>query len=217
LKKFKPCFNAECSKLLEHKKQAKLQWIQNPSEINGNNLNDARREASTYFRNGKKEEISERKINELMMNTITRTFVVTVVVTFKYLGETVTNQNLIQEEIKRRLDSGNDCYHSVQNLLSFRLLLKNVKIRMCKTIILPVVLNGSGTWSLALREEHRLRVFENRVPRKIFLRKRDEVTGGWRKLYNEELRDLYSLPSIMRIMKSRNMRWVGHVARMGRR
>jgi sorting nexin-29 len=87
---------------------------------------------------------------------------------FKYSGTTVTNQNLIQEEIKMRLNSGNACYHSVQNRLSSYLLLKNLKIRMYKTIILPVVLYGCETWSLTLREEHRLRVFENRVLRRIF-------------------------------------------------
>jgi hypothetical protein len=97
---------------------------------------------------------------------------------FRYLGMTVTNQNLIQEEIKRRLNSGNACYHSVQNLLPSCLLSKNIKIRIYKTIILPVVLCGCETWSLALREEHRLRVFKNRVLRRIFGPKRDEVIGG---------------------------------------
>jgi hypothetical protein len=87
---------------------------------------------------------------------------------FKYLGTTVTNQNLMQEEINRRLNSGNACYHSVQNLLSSRLLSKNLKIRIYKTIILPVVLYGCETWSLTLRGEHRLRVFENRVLRRIY-------------------------------------------------
>jgi hypothetical protein len=82
-------------------------------------------------------------------------------------------------------------------------------------IILPVVLYGCETWSLPLKEEHRLRVFENRVLRRIFRLKRDKVTGGWRKLHNEELRDLYSSPSIIR-MKSR-MRWAGHVTQMGQR
>jgi sorting nexin-29 len=110
---------------------------------------------------------------------------------FRYLGMTVTNQNLIQEEIKRRLNSGNACYHPVQNLLSSCLLSKNLKIRIYKMIILSVVLYGCETWSLTLREEHRLRVLENRVLRWIFGPKRDEVTGEWRKLHNEELRDLY--------------------------
>jgi hypothetical protein len=73
------------------------------------------------------------------------------------------------------------------------------------------------TWSLILREEHRPRVFDNRVLRRIFRPKRDEVTGEWRKLHNKELRDLYFSPSIIRIIKSRRMRWTGHVARMGRR
>jgi hypothetical protein len=92
---------------------------------------------------------------------------------------------------------------------------KNVKIRIYKTIILPVVLYGCETWSLTFREEHRLRVFENRVLRRIFGPKRDEVTGGWRKLHNEELHNLYSSPSIIRMIKSRRMRWAGHVARIG--
>jgi hypothetical protein len=95
------------------------------------------------------------------------------------------------------------------------LLSENLKIRIYKTIILPVVLYGCETWSLTLREEHRLKVFENRELRRIFGPKRDEVTGEWRKLHNEELHDLYSSPSIIRIIKMRRMRWAGHVARMG--
>jgi hypothetical protein len=130
------------------------------------------------------------------------------------LGTTVTNQNFIHEEIKRRLNSDNACYHSVRNLLSSRLLSKNIKIRIYKTIILPV-LYGCETWSLTLREEHRLRVFENRMLRRIFGLKRDEVMGEWRKLHNKELRDLYSSPSIIRMIKSRRMRWAGHVAQIG--
>jgi hypothetical protein len=94
----------------------------------------------------------------------------------RYLGTAVTNQNLVQEEFRKILNSGNACYHSVQNLLSTRLLSKNINIRLYKTIILPVVPYGCETWSLTLREEHRLRVFENRVLRRIFGLKRDEVT-----------------------------------------
>ena len=83
-----------------------------------------------------------------------------------------------------------------------------------RTIILPVVLYGCETWSLTWREERRLRVFENRVLRRIFGPKRDERTGEWRKLHNEELNGLYSSPSMVRVIKLRRMRWAGHVARM---
>ena len=124
-------------------------------------------------------------------------------------------QNSIQEEIKSRLKLGNACYHSVQNLFTYSLLSKNIKIKIYRTIILPVVLYGCETWSLTLRGERRLRVFENRVLRRVFGPKRDEVTGDWRKLHNEELSDLFSLPNIVRAVKSRRMRWAVHVARMG--
>jgi hypothetical protein len=124
----------------------------------------------------------------------------------------ITNQNLIRVEIKRGLNSGNACNRSVQNLLSSRLLSKNVNIRIYKTIILPAVLYVCETWSLTLGEEHGLRVLENMVLRKIFGPKRDEETGEWRELHNEELHDLYSSPSITKIIKSR---WAVHVARMG--
>jgi hypothetical protein len=95
---------------------------------------------------------------------------------FKYLGTTLTNQNSIQEEIKSRLKLGKACYHLVQNLLTSSLLSKNLKIKIYRTIILPVVLYECETWSLTLREEHRLKLFENRVLRRIFGPKRDEVT-----------------------------------------
>jgi hypothetical protein len=114
---------------------------------------------------------------------------------FKHLGTTLTNQNGVHDEIKSRLNSGNACYYSVQN-------------------ILPVVLYGCETWSLSLGEEHRLRVSENRVLRKIFGREREE-DGSWRKLHNDELHSQYSSPNIVRVIKSRRMRWVGHLARMG--
>jgi hypothetical protein len=135
---------------------------------------------------------------------------------FKYLGATLTNRNSIHEEMKGRVKSGNACCHLVQNLLSSRLPLKNTKIRVYRTIILPVVLYGCETWSLTVREEQRLRVFENWVLRRIFRPKRDEVTGEWRRLHNKELNDLYSSPNIIQVIKSRGMRWAGHVARMGK-
>jgi len=122
---------------------------------------------------------------------------------FQYLGTTLTDQNSIEEEIKSRLKSGNACYHSVQNLLSSSLLSNNIKIKICRTIILPVVLNGCETWSLTPRDERRLRVFENRMLRGKFGPKRDEITGEWRKLHNEELNDLYSSPNIVRVIKSK--------------
>ena len=99
-------------------------------------------------------------------------------------------------------------------LLSSSLLSKNVKIKIYRSIILPVVLYWCETWLLTLREERRLSVFENRVLRRVFEPKKDEVTGEWRKLH-EELNDLYSLPNILRVVKSRRMIWAGHVARMG--
>ena len=108
----------------------------------------------------------------------------------------------MQEEIKSRLKSGNACYHSVQNLLSSSLLSKNLKIKIYRTIILPVVLYGCETWSPTLREERRLRVFENRVLRRIFGPKRDEVTGEWRRLHNEELNVLSSSPNIVRVRRT---------------
>jgi hypothetical protein len=98
--------------------------------------------------------------------------------------------------------------------LSSLLISKNLKIKIHKTVILPVVLYGCETWSLTLREEHRLRVFENRVLRRIFVPKREE-DGSWRKLHNDELHNLYSSPNVVRVIKSRRMRWAGHVAHIG--
>jgi len=115
------------------------------------------------------------------------------------------------------LKSGNACYHSVQNHLSFGFISKYtyIKIKIYKIIIMPVVLYRCKTWSLTLREEQRLRVFQNRAVRRIFGPKRDEVTEQWGKLHNEELNDLYFSLNIIRVINSRRMRWAEHVARMG--
>jgi hypothetical protein len=120
---------------------------------------------------------------------------------FKYLGTILTDQNCVHEGIKSSLNSEKACCHSVQSLLSSRLLSRNVKVKIYKTTFLPFVLYGCETWSPALREEHRLRVFENRVLRGIFGPKGDEVTGEWSKLHSGELHSLYSSPDIIRQMK----------------
>jgi hypothetical protein len=116
---------------------------------------------------------------------------------FRPLGTISANQNSIKEESKNRLKSRNTCYHSVQNLLSSSLLSKNLKIEIYGALISPVGLHGCETRSLTLREGCRLRVFENRVLRRLFGPKRDEVTGEWRRLHNEELTDLYCSPNIV--------------------
>jgi len=117
----------------------------------------------------------------------------------KYFGSLLTNQNSIQEEIKCRLKAGNSCYYYVQTLLSSRLLPKNLKIKIHKIIILPVVQYGCEAWSLTLREERRLTVFENRILRRVFGPKRDE-NGEWRRLHNEELHNLYRSLNIVRVI-----------------
>jgi len=123
----------------------------------------------TVFRDQKAGRIHSRKMDNSPIERVEA---------FKYLGTTLTNQNSIQEEIKSRLKLRNACYYSVQNLLSSSLLSKTLKIKVYRTIILPVVLYGCETWSLTLREERRLPVFENRVLKRVFGPKRDEVTGN---------------------------------------
>ena len=97
----------------------------------------------------------------------------------------------------------------------FQFAIKNINIKIHRTIILPVVLYGCENWSLTLREERRLRMFENRVLRRVFGRKRYEVTTEWRKLHNKELNGLYCSTNIVRVIKSRRMRWAGYITRMG--
>jgi hypothetical protein len=112
----------------------------------------------------------------------------------------------MHEEIKTKLNWGNACYHLVQSLLSSRLLSRNLKVKIYKTVILPVVFYGCKTWSPTLRERHRLVVFEKRALRRIYILKRDEVTGEWRKMHNEDLHNFYSSSNIIRKIKSRRMR-----------
>ena len=154
--------------------------------------------------------ITSRQQNKVIENLSFET-----VEKFKYLGVTVTNTNDIREEIKRRINMGNACYYSLEKILWFHPLSKKLKVNTYKSIILPVVFYGCETWSLTLREEHRLTVFENKVLRKIFVgAKRDEITREWKKLHNAELHALFSSSNIIRNLKSRGLRWAGHVARM---
>jgi hypothetical protein len=111
---------------------------------------------------------------------------------FIYFGANITNSNSIDEEIMSRLNMGNVCYHLKQNLLSFSLLSKSMKIKTYRTVTLPVLLYGLKAWSLTMGQKHRLRVFENRVLKKIFGSKRNKVTGKSGRLHNEELNYPYS-------------------------
>jgi hypothetical protein len=108
------------------------------------------------------------------------------------LGTALMDQHSIQAGIQTRLASGNACYRTVQNILSSSLLSKNIRIKIFRTVILPVVFYGYQTWSLTLREKRRMRVFEKNMLMRTFGPTRDELTGDWRKLHNVELNDLYS-------------------------
>jgi hypothetical protein len=123
---------------------------------------------------------------------------------FIYWETTLTNQNFIHEEIKGRLKSGKAFHHSVQNLLSSNLLSKNVKINIDSATIMPVVLYGCETWLLTLREEFRLKMFENRVLNKIFGPKKDEVTGRWKRLHKKEF-----MLCILEQIQSNRIHYVG--------
>ena len=135
---------------------------------------------------------------------------------FKYLGRTQQIKILFRKKFKSRLKSRNAFYYSVQNFLSTSLLSKNLKIKIYRNIILPKVLYGCKIWSLTLREELRLTAFVNRVLRRIFGSKRDEITGEWEtNPHNEELNDLNTSPIVVQVIKSRKKSVCGHVACMG--
>jgi hypothetical protein len=110
--------------------------------------------------------------------------------------------------------SGNAYYHSLQNGLPSSLLSKNIKIKIYRTIILPVVSCGCDTWSLTFKEEQRLRIFKNKVLRRVFGSKRNEITGEWRILHYGELYALYSTPNIQ-VIKSKRLKYTGHTAYIG--
>jgi hypothetical protein len=185
--------------------QKNIKSLLNASKEVGNGMNS---EKTKYMLTSRCQKAGQRQ----SINIANRSF--KHVAKLKYLGTTLTDQNCTQEEIKCRLNTVNASCHSVQSLLSSRLLYRNVKVKIYKTIILPVVLYGCETWSLTPREEHRMRIFENRVLRRIFGPKRDELTGERKKLHNEELHNLYSSPNTIGQSKSRRLRWAGHVARM---
>ena len=134
----------------------------------------------------------------------------------KCLATAITDRTSVQEEIKERTEVRRCLVSFGAEWFVFQCAIQTVTIKTHRNVTLPVVLYGCETWSLTLREERRLRVFENAVLRKIFVPKRDEVTGELRKLHNEEINDLYSSPNIVRVIKLRRMRWARHVARMGR-
>jgi hypothetical protein len=132
----------------------------------------------------------------------------------KYLGKTLKNQNNIHNEIKRRLRSGNAGSYSLQNILFSRLISKTISIKIHKSVILPLVLNGCETWPVTLREEHRLRVSEKSMLRQIFVHERAE-DGSWRKWHNDEFLNPYSSTNNGGVIESRKKQWAGHVGRMG--
>lgn len=131
---------------------------------------------------------------------------------FKYLGGIITENNERLAEIKARLAAGNRCYYSFQNLLKTSLINKNLKLTIYKTIIKPIVIYGSETWSLTKKEETLLSTWERKILRKIF--GAVNVNGEWRIRNNSELQQLYDAPMIIADIKARRLRWLGHVQRM---
>ena len=124
---------------------------------------------------------------------------------FKYLGKIITKRNEMHKELKQE----------AQLLCITGTFVIPTSLKLYRTVILPVILYRCETWTLTLKEEKMLQVFENKVLRKIFVPKRDDQTGAWRRLHNGELHNLYEKPDIIRIVRSRRLRLAGHVTRMG--
>jgi len=135
--------------------------------------------------------------NEVNKNTIIRDVIIEKVNKFKHLGAYITSKNGVTEEIKIRLVSGNACFYSLPS----QLISRKLKLKIYRTVILPVILYGCESWSRTLSDEHKLRVFENKVLRKIYGPKRGATTGEWRRLHNEKFHGLYNSLDVLRIMK----------------
>jgi len=135
---------------------------------------------------------------------------------FKYLGAYVTNKNEVTEEMKSRLVSGNAFFYSVKKLLTSRLISRKLKLKIYKTVILSIILYGCESWSTTLADEHTLRVFENKVLRKIYGPKREEMTGEWRRLHNEVLHGLYDSPEVVKTTEIKTSK-VGRPCGQGRK
>lgn len=133
---------------------------------------------------------------------------------FKYLGTVFNEGGSCEAEINARIQAGNRCYHSLGQLLKARNLSRQVKIRLYKTLIQPVVMYGCETWSIRRQDYCKLLVFERKVLRKIFGPVQDATTGEWRIRHNEELNSIYRHPTIVGLVRSKRLEWAGHVSRM---
>ena len=134
--------------------------------------------------------------------------------TYRYLGTIFNCSNIIREEIQARINSGNKIYYALQHLLKSNALSRNTKITIYKTLIRPIVLYGSETWSTTKRDEALLQTFENKVLRRIFGPIRDTQSGEWKRRSNKDIHDLFKSPLITGIMKANRLQWLGHIERM---